>query len=589
MEYLSTPTEQTINAGTCLASYVADWLCTYNPAGVPTYLEFGGALTAVGLILAVYQLRKPKWEIVLSMRPFWQRWAFIFLGGIGLLLVLVKSIVISLVGYSSLPVTNPALFDIFAYLAFVASPVCLIYFAEQSRGLFNERNARRFYETVVIEVSTSDETRQSSALLVLLDNFEPVCKALKTADRKSESYQSAVAVFDVVLSETSIVEYLTTKKLNSLLYIFSLIEKYGITKQIVNVGVPSLIRSLLLNNQSFAYKHRSNEGLSMSLSVYEQIFKSPKLISGFNFFGYPAIKYSWRGNVNSITVDVIIEALSSAIETHYTNNGVSVRHISEGFELLGDIFNDTCLKISIEEGRGVDTERELEDDWRILSEISRFLSHGYLYIAYRKTFRDGVAEDEAQAIEANENASAIVNEAYAYSLYKALSSLTWIPKTLFKNSHVRTDVLHGIIFEGQQKQGYQKPFTDKLWKKIFYNLREKHYPAVIWVYLDMMGYFLSGEDTGGEGWAVEEARKLRRLLYLDLKPMIEAGENMINEVPVQEALLPVSIKYENGDFIYHSGNKLSKAVIIAKPKEGEKPMMEGFEPKEDDRAYWWSG
>ena len=132
------------------------------------------------------------------------------------------------------------------------------------------------------------------------------------------------------------------------------------------------------------------------------------------------------------------------------------------------------------------------------------------------------------------------------------------------------------------------PFTEKLWKKIFYNVREKCYPALLWVYLDMMGYFLSGEDKGSDGWAVGEARKLRRLLYLDLKPMIEAGELMVNEELVGEALLPISIKYENGNFVYHSGNKLSKPVIISQPPEGEKSMLEGFQPSEDDRAYWWS-
>ena len=111
MEYISSPLYKSMESGTCYASFVSDWLCTYNPYSVPNYLEFGGALTAVGLILAVYQLRKPKWDIVLAMRPFWQRWAFIFIGVLGLLLVLVKVVVVSVIGYHTLPVTNPVIFD----------------------------------------------------------------------------------------------------------------------------------------------------------------------------------------------------------------------------------------------------------------------------------------------------------------------------------------------------------------------------------------------------------------------------------------------------------------------------------------------
>jgi hypothetical protein len=252
------------------------------------------------------------------------------------------------------------------------------------------------------------------------------------------------------------------------------------------------------------------------------------------------------------------------------------------------VFHDTCINISLEEKRGIDTKRELADNWRILERIMRFLGHDYIFIAHRKTLRDGVVEDEAQAREADVHSSFVVNEAYAFSLFKCISDLTYIPKDVFRENHYRFDVLHSIMFEHDLRNGYQTPFTEKLWKRIFYNVKEKHYPAVLWVYLDMMGFFLSGEAKGGDGWVVEEVKKLRRLLYLDLKPMIEAGELMINDKPVKDVLLPISITYENGDFVYHSGNKLSKSVVIARPPDGEKSMLEGFEPSQDDRAYWWS-
>lgn len=36
-------------------------------------LDLGEALIAFGLIFTVYQLRTPRWEIVLSVRDAWQR------------------------------------------------------------------------------------------------------------------------------------------------------------------------------------------------------------------------------------------------------------------------------------------------------------------------------------------------------------------------------------------------------------------------------------------------------------------------------------------------------------------------------------
>ncbi|GEM_PF-6334467 len=45
---------------------------TYGLVETPVYLDLGGALAAFGLIFAVYQLRKPQWELILRIRESWQ-------------------------------------------------------------------------------------------------------------------------------------------------------------------------------------------------------------------------------------------------------------------------------------------------------------------------------------------------------------------------------------------------------------------------------------------------------------------------------------------------------------------------------------
>jgi len=58
----------------------------YVATNAPVYLDVGNALAAFGLIFAVYQLRRPQWDLVLKIRDSWQRNLFWILGTVGLLL-----------------------------------------------------------------------------------------------------------------------------------------------------------------------------------------------------------------------------------------------------------------------------------------------------------------------------------------------------------------------------------------------------------------------------------------------------------------------------------------------------------------------
>ena len=119
----------------------------YGPVETPIYLDLGGALAAFGLIFAVYQLRKPQWDLVLNIRDKWQGNLFWIFGGIGLLLTLIRVLVSETSIFClPFPFDIPLFYEIGAYLFFIASPLSLIYFSTRTRGLFNEKTARRSYE-----------------------------------------------------------------------------------------------------------------------------------------------------------------------------------------------------------------------------------------------------------------------------------------------------------------------------------------------------------------------------------------------------------------------------------------------------------
>jgi hypothetical protein len=140
------------------------------------YLDFGGALAAIGLVLAVYQLRSPTWNVVLQLRPPWQRYIFLILLLLGAILTLAA---VALDRFR--PCWQPPWlfasfpYQVLAYLFFVAAPVSLILLASIQRALFNQRNAARFYHVLGWHLAITDD--RAAALDVLLHNFIAIVQA----------------------------------------------------------------------------------------------------------------------------------------------------------------------------------------------------------------------------------------------------------------------------------------------------------------------------------------------------------------------------------------------------------------------------
>jgi hypothetical protein len=104
-----------LDQGHCLFRFVNAGYCNANFFSSPNYIDLGGALAAFGLIFTVYQLRKPSWELILRIRPWWQRHLFWIISGVGLALVLARVLMTQLpLGYLSYPFDVPLLYEIFS-------------------------------------------------------------------------------------------------------------------------------------------------------------------------------------------------------------------------------------------------------------------------------------------------------------------------------------------------------------------------------------------------------------------------------------------------------------------------------------------
>lgn len=549
----------------------------YDLASIPIYLDLGGALAAFGLIFAVYQLRKPQWDLVLRIRDSWQRNLFWIFGSIGLLLTLIR-VLLPEFSIVCLPYlfNTPLFYEIVAYLFFIASPLSLIYFSTRTKGLFNERNSRKFYEVMIWEISRTNDEGVNAALEVLLHNFRDICRAAHQRKKDEEISQSAGAILDVILSDESVVKILTTKRLDALQFIFAVIEKYSISRRETGIGIPKIVQNLFYDKESFFYKHLGRDGLALSSNIYESIFDSPVILANFDLFGYPTIEYLMRKEIGLSGINVFIEALSRSIKTYLKTGNVPPRHINNGLSHLSDIFGDLCFRISTEEKRGVDTKYSLKDEWWALHLIANFLGHDYPFLAYQEELNQEVIEREKTASEVSFYSDSTINSGIAAVLYKAFEQLSYIENTT-DTYHTVLELLHGMMYESERKEGYRGPFEKRMWEQIGANVNNRHYPAALRTYLEFIGFCLVSDRNQRQGWVGEQAERTRRLLYIDLKPLIDNDIEMVNKKKMKDALLPRSMDYKNGKFTYRFGFGRGEEKEIEPPREGSGSALEGVD------------
>jgi hypothetical protein len=537
------------------------------------YLDFGGALAAIGLVFAVYQLRQPSWDVVLALRPRWQRDLFLILAASGFVFTL-----LAVMFEKMRPCWQPHWlvesfpYQMLAYVAFAASPTSLWLFATWQRGLFSERNAKRFYTVLAWRAAMSAE--RSAVLQVLLMNFHVICRfAVDSKPSKSRAY--ARAVLDVILSDEEIVRELTTKQLAGLQHVFGCANEYGLSQLISPTGIPALVRGLFTDPQSFLYKQYRADGLAQAMNIYETIFGSSTLLKNFELFNYPSIDYSSRDVVGSRGLDVFIEALKRSITTYLATGRVPADHVKDGIKYLSDVFGDHCLKASLD--RKHEEAHPRTPAWDAISRITHFFGHDYGFILDPKDWNEGVRRFEFATTKASFLPQYSISAGVAEAICTALSQLACIDKNtdIMWSYTTVVDLLHGLMYQRETSDAYRTAFDEAIWQKIYENVVRRFYPARLRVYLEFIGFLLVFKDTRHDIWAEEQRERMRRLLYVDLKPLFEQGKKMINDEAMESALLPKVMRYAGGKFYYTARYGEGEEAEIEEPPAGSTSALEG--------------
>jgi hypothetical protein len=546
------------------------------------YLDLSGALAALGLIFAVYQLRQPSWDVVLRVRPRWQRLLPLILGGIGFLFALV-AVCLDRFGPCWLPAALRDTFpyQILAYVAFAGSPTSLLFFAITKNGLFAEKSAERFYKALAFSVATSDERFAQAVVDVVLHNFRAICKQASSGVSGS-GRDYARAILDVILSENAIVKVLTTRQLGGLHFVFATAVEFGLSKSHSSVGIPALMRGLYTDQDSFLYKQYQADGLALAMNIYETIFGSAELLTNFNLFDYRSLDYTMRERIGSTGVHILIESLEKSIKTYLTFPNVPPEHINKGIEYLSEIFGDQCYKIAREPHAGGSHPRARS--WEVIDKIADFLG-GEVFIdplQWNQEVRRREGSGDASGFASSVSISAAIAEA----LCEAFSQLASIDKDsdFTWSYHAVISLLHGVMLtEASFADNYRQQFTDGIWERIKRNVVRRYYPATLLVYLEFIGLLLTSDGANQGHWVGAQTERMRRLLYVDLKPLLDADARMIEKTTMEEALLPKVMRYGDGAFFYTSSFGRGEEAQINPPPPASASALEGVK---DDFDRW---
>ena len=548
--------------------------------GTKLYLDLGGALAALGLIFAVYQLRQPNWDVVLQIRPWWQRYLFWILGVAGLILTLI-AVLLDRFQPAWLPLwlSDTLPYQILAYFAFAGSPMSLLWFANRRDGLFTHSSASRFCDVLMNHIATRDERDVDAVLGVLLANFEIICQY--TNDWRDTACHHARFILGAILSDSAIVDVLTTKRLDGLLYIFSCAET--VSTMFSYRGFPRLLRNLYFDPDSFFYKQNRDNDLISTMNIYETIFGSAALLAKFEPFGYPALDYSMRPRIGAAGVDVLIESLSRSIKTYLISGRVPAGHINAGFEYISEIFGDRCMRADRErEGNNATFPRT--PAWETIDKIAHFLGHDLLFIAAQTEWDRSIIQSEAVGSDDGFASSISISPAIAEALCEAVSQLSSIDKAanIFWSYQTVVELLHGLMLEDSAfSADYRRAFETGIWKRIHANVVRRFFPATLRTYLEFMGFLLVFSGSNRGAWAENQKERIRRLLYVDLRPLFDRAETMINGKSMQEALLPQVMRYQNGRFYYRARFGEGEESQIDEPARDASSALEGIRDQYD--------
>lgn len=553
-----------------------------NDFNISLYISLGEALGVFGIVFAIYQIKKPEWDILLNIRHPVERYAVWWSGIIGFILVMASCIC-----HYNQQDTAFIWLQFLGLFFLIGSPGALIYYGAKDRKIFNKDTAKDFFEVLYSVISRSTNTTLDACINVLFYNLPEITNYAKKSENlegnpilvEEKCAEYARAVLEVVLSEPKVATYITTSRLDFLVSFFEEVKSKKLTQKSIGHTIEKIINSLFNNPSSFLYTHFELSGLSLIIDLNKHIFHDLHILSNFRPLGY---WYSYdrdidSGYFNQKRLTVYLNSFSNAIQAYWNDHEnrknlshedrVNPRYLWDGFNSLNSYVTNCVFEIN-----GSNKEEQRKLCFTLLGDIARFVGREIPKF-YKNAFEQSLLEDtDINPPYKPREYSPGFSINYAEFVKEFLEELSLIKNKDLLVRHIALDATNEIFdsYENEKEEnifaGIREYIIKIIWEKINDNING-FYPPLLRVYLAI--FYLDRGNT--QKWFTEERNKLISLLYNDLKPKIENKEIMADCELFEKELLPSYIEFNTQQkiFEYITPYKKERHPLVVKNLELE--------------------
>lgn len=532
----------------------------HNPS---IYLSLGEALGAFGIIFAVYQLRSVKWRLVLDVRPKWQRMSVWILGISGLIFALFAF----LQPQMARQMLHPNFLELLGFLCLAFAPLSLLFFGMRHQGIFTRESAKRFYQVIAGAIASGKPEYLEAAIEILGANLKSVAlwaakyRPSNEGDIESEEMAAAnfaAASLDLILSDRSVVEHITTKRLDFMNTFFWALKENRVPRGVVNHATRAITQSLLLNKNSILHRQLDGMGFSLSSNLYRQLFKDTGFFAEYRpldeWFGYA----EHDEFLDPIYTKVFLEALKSACEGYWKNGGYSHHAFNGVFGRL----EGHMQKLGWTAYRSAE---QSEVVLGIFGTIGSFLHHTFPWALIHAKQAGQLREDDLECLMGQYSAESLAGH-YVETVIQLLECLTFIRPEHW--NRLRFHVIEalrpmtGLGFTGIPTSLPER-FSECCWEKIKANVEHGHFPEITRM------IFIAFAHSPGHYGPLEKMRDdFIDYIRAELAPRLQRDEKMANRKTLMvDALIPPEIYFNKESGSFYSVNGLDEKHPLLKSTE----------------------
>jgi len=518
-------------------------LDNYNYLNPPIYFSIGEAITAIGLIFAVYQLRRGTWLIALETR----KKTMIIIGVLlllGLIFVFIASIIPLTIKGDPNNIFQAALFwEILAGIFLICSPGLLL-FNIRSKDLFKENTAANLYSSLLRRITSKSSEDLNAAIDVLKYNLKDILRKIPSQyrirrdEQLSEIEMYAHHIVGIIISDPMLAEHIIVSRADFFQLFLSSVKKYNLWSGYIDIDTVfnSLMKAAFKNKGSYLYRELEFSGTGIYKPFLNGIFFDQRVFQELRPFDNLDVDYGERVDIEK--VELFISAFEIAIKGYWHNNHNSCgySHFRQAFEKL-----EFMLSRIIDESDCIENKKQESDLSSKLIKIEHFLGNFFMY-EYKEAVEKNKVSEQDLNVKIERKSYGIYPVSLTSYYIKSVYNFLCIINDLKEKSLIRHYAMEAsrkfLLYDDASLDKMRELLLELIWEQIKENIKG-FYPLVLPSYLSVIGMWQSSVS----GSRKDQYNKIVDFLNKKVKPLILKNKKMANDDLIEEMLLPPEVKF----------------------------------------------